>query len=444
MAWYNKFFKSKEVEELKSYIGDIERNYENNINSLIMQMTYQQQGNDTPMYDLQNPEAVLNETILKNTDVLSVVEKIYGMAQNAELKLYQKEKDGSLAPYMGQNANHYQRFLRKPSSQVNFNEFLEGYFQFVLVLGNSFWNSVRYDKGAKKGLTSQLVIMYPQYTTVVMSGDPVFPVKGYRYSFGDQNKELEYNSVTHIKWHNPKYVYGGQYFGLSPMRVALPVVQKQNNITIQEKNQIGRGGPQGVLFKKNKEGVSMATATQQQDMKESFVKYNKEGRSDWPLVSFEIGKETLGNTASEMGLSESSMDGLRKICNVLSFPSVLMNDNASSTYNNVSEARKSAWTDCIIRHLENFAFGFTEAVITPEDIEQGVCFKWDYSKVSELSDDLNKVVDAMTKAKATPNELRQAVGLEPIDDDSMNVPYISFNEIPINEREDDNSNDSQS
>ncbi len=437
MSWLDKLFNNKqkelEINQLKEYIGQMERGYEDRINSIIFQMTNMHQGEGSAIYDMQNPERVLEETLLSNVDVLAVVEKIYGMAQNAELKLYQKQKDGSYLPYTGKNADHYNRFLRRPSSQCNFNEFLEGYFQFVLTLGNSFWNSVKYDSGAKNGMTSQVVIMYPQYTTVITSGDPVFPIKGYSYTFNDSTQILSYDAVTHIKWHNPKYVYGGQYFGLSPMRIALPVVQKQNNIVNQEKNQIGKGGPSSLLFKKHESGLSISTLAQQEDMKDSFEKYQIDGRSDAPLLPFEVGKVELSKTAKEMGLTDSSMDGLRKICNVLSFPSILMNDNQGTTFNNVNEKRKEAWTDCIVRHLENFAMGFTEAIIALEDIENGVCFKWDYSKVSELSEDLNKIVDAMTKAKATPNELRQAIGLDVIDDKAMNEPYFSANEIPMSD-----------
>ena len=401
-------FKNKEVEKLKAQVEQYERNYENLINTDVFRSTYQYVSQGNPIYNDQSPERVLNDAYLENVDVFSIVDKIFRMSTNAKLKVYERDEEGKLVPYTGTNVDYYNRFLQRPSSQMSFSELLQFYFQSKLVLGNFFLNAVRYEKGKKKGLTSQVIPLYAPYVTVITSSDYTFPVSGYSYSW-DTQIELDYNDVSHVKYANPKYLYNGQFYGLSPMRIALSVAQKQNNINTTERDQVGRGGPRHLLFKDQTGSTGLASAQNKDEIKDSFYKYQSQGRNDSPLVGFPLGKIDLDQSASDMGLIESSQDGLRKLCNVLSFPSQLMNDNVNSTYNNVSEMRKSAWTDCIQGHLTDFAHAYTSMIITEEDRENNVCFAWDYSQVNELAEDLNKVVDAYTKAKATPNELREKV-----------------------------------
>lgn len=438
MSWIKDMFGTKAK---KQQATAEMRRYANSIVTSIFRQTFNNYSHESPIYDLQSPEKVLEESILSNTDVLGVVSKIYGMAQNATLRIYQ-EKNGKLEAYEGKNLDYYKRFLDKPSRQMDFSEFLQQYFNFICTVGNSFWSIVRYDAGAMKGMTSELVAMYSQYVNVVTTGDYVYPIKGYEYYWNPDRKDiLSYEDVIHIKWANPKYVYGGQYFGLSPMKVAQRIVQKQNSIVKREGAQIQNGGPQKAAFiDGDGDDGSIASGLQQEQFKESMDAYIRDARGDTPLLPQKIGVVDLQKSTKDMGLIESSQDGLRAICRVLSFPSQLLNDNSASTYNNVSEARKSAWTDCIIRHLSVFEKKFTEAIITKEDRQNGVCYKWDYSAIPELAGDLNKIVDALTKAKATPNELRERVGLPRINESAMDEPYFSSNDLALRDMgiEDDN------
>lgn len=429
MSWIKDMFGTKAKKQ--QAVAEMRR-YANNIVANVFRQTFNNYSHASPVYDLQNPVQVLEESILSNTDVLGVVSKIYGMAQNATLRLYQRDENGKLIAYDGENKGYYNRFLTKPSRQMDFDEFLQQYFNFICTIGNSFWSIVRYKNGELKGMASELVALYPQYVNVVTSGDYIYPISGYEYYWNPNKMDmLNYDDVVHIKWANPKYVYGGQFFGLSPMKVAQKIVQKQNNIVNTENAQIGKGGPQKAAYIESEDDGSIASQLQQEEFKDSMEAYVKAARGDTPLLSQKIGVVDLQASTKDLGLVESSQDGLRAICRVLSFPSQLLNDNSASTYNNVSEARKSAWTDCIIRHLSVFEKKFTEAIITEKDKANGVCYKWDYSSIPELSEDLNKTVDALIKAKATPNELRQRVGLKVIDDEAMNVPYFAMNETPL-------------
>ena len=165
MSWITKFFKNQRRKQMMTEAEA--RRYANSIVTSVFNQTYQYQGSDTPIYDLQQPEKVLEESFLSCPDVFSLVQKIYGMAQNANLKVYQKNGNGDYEAYKGQNTEHYNSFLIRPSMAYSFDEFLQQYFTYTLVLGNVFWNSVKYDKGAKKGLVSQVVPMYSQYVNPI-------------------------------------------------------------------------------------------------------------------------------------------------------------------------------------------------------------------------------------------------------------------------------------
>jgi len=102
----------------------------------------------------------------------------------------------------------------------------------------------------------------------------------------------------------------------------------------------------------------------------------------------------------------------------------LFNDPAGSTYNNITTARKAAWTDAIIPHNNKFASELTRFLITPveEYVKNGYFFDMDYSDVEELQGGIGSRVDWMVKSHWSANEIRQATGKDAIDDPVMDEP----------------------
>lgn len=145
----------------------------------------------------------------------------------------------------------------------------------------------------------------------------------------------------------------------------------------------------------------------------------------------EFGKLDFGISPVDLGILNSTQEGRRVLCNVYGFPTELLNDKSGSTYNNMQEAKKDAWNNCIIPNLNSFANDLTAFLIKPIPEYKGLFFAFDYSAVAELQKDLAVQVQWMTAAKWTPNEMREATGAKPVDDELMNQPFFGMAEVPL-------------
>jgi len=149
------------------------------------------------------------------------------------------------------------------------------------------------------------------------------------------------------------------------------------------------------------------------------------------VLKDKMGVIKLGISSADLNLIESTQDGRRVLANVYQLPVALLNDPEGSTYNNVVEARKAAWTDALIPHNDKFVQDLNMFLIdcVPEYKEQGYFFDMDYSGVEELQTGIKNKVDWMVRAKWTANEIRQATGVDIIEEDYMNQPIFNQSDV---------------
>jgi hypothetical protein len=153
----------------------------------------------------------------------------------------------------------------------------------------------------------------------------------------------------------------------------------------------------------------------------------------------------LGVSIADLNILESTREGRRILCNVYQFSAALFNDPAGSTYNNVTSARKAAWTDALIPFNDKFSNDLTQFIITPveEYKKAGFFYDMDYSGIEELQEGIKEKVDWMIKAHWSANQILEATGKDRIKDPQMDEPIFGRNEIPLNELSLDTNLDSK-
>ena len=109
-----------------------------------------------------------------------------------------------------------------------------------------------------------------------------------------------------------------------------------------------------------------------------------------------------GMSPTDLKLLEGIMSSLRLLCSAYGMPSVLFNDNEKSTFNNVSEARKTANIDVYIplakKVLKSTTMFLNERLGSDENITI------DITSIEELKASTNKVLQAIN---SMPNNVAQ-------------------------------------
>jgi HK97 family phage portal protein len=153
----------------------------------------------------------------------------------------------------------------------------------------------------------------------------------------------------------------------------------------------------------------------------------------------------MGMSSEDLKLMDQGIISLRAICNLYNVSSVLFNDPAASTYNNVIEAKKDFYTDAIIPLLNLFKENYNNWLVKPYAEAENADLFLDYSvsDVPVLQDDINKkaltVTTLIEKGVISPNEAREMLNLGRIENNpAMDQYYISGNEVEIDEENSNN------
>ena len=191
-----------------------------------------------------------------------------------------------------------------------------------------------------------------------------------------------------------------------------------------------------MVYRDGAETWNNLTPTQKTDLEKELNGVSKKGKQGGAMVMRDkFGVIKLGISAADLNIIESTQDGRRILCNVYQLPVGLFNDPEGSTYNNIIEARKSAWTDAIMPHNNKFAKDLTMFLINPvpEYVEAGYYFDMDYSGVEELQSGMKDKVDWMVRSHWSANQILEATGKNMVENPEMDEPIFSRNDVLLSE-----------
>lgn len=397
----------------------------------LLHAIYQMQlhsGMATPMGD--SPDSYLTNGYSGNATVYSIINRILQMASQARLALYTKDSKGK---WIEVNDHELNMFIDTVNPTMNMSEFLQGHLIYKLSIGNSYWYKPVLDVGINKGKAKELWLMPSNNVEVLGGSSWMQPVGGYQLNVNTLIK-FEVEEIYHSKFFNPLFGAEGSLYGQSPLKAAARIVSKQNAAETTELSQFTQQSPPYLLFKDSNDVMGGLTGEQVGQLEDQFKDYSKKYKGNAPIVLRDkFGMIKLGVSPVDLGILESSQEGRRILCSIYGIQSELLNDKASSTYNNVIEIKKDAWNNCLKPNLDNFANGLNSFLIRPVKEFEKYFFAFDYSTISELQVDLAKQVVWMRQAYWTINEIRDATGLAPIKDPIADEPWIGMGESPLSQ-----------
>lgn len=364
-----------------------------------------------------DPEEYIKKGYQSNTTVYSIISRIDSMRKQAKLVL--KDKTGDVVE------NHeLLKFADKINKTTTTSDAITQMLIYKLIIGEWFVYKLAPDTGLNKGKVQELHIL-PAADVEIIEGTIFDPVRGYRVE-GNYNIELPVETVYHGKLFNPNWNEERTLHGMSPLRAAANTVSKLNQIEITETKAFENQGPPYILYKEASTNPmeNRMTDVQRDDIIGRIKNASKENNRKLPLVlKDKFGKLDLGQKLADMEIIESSTSGIEALCNTYCIPGQIFGVG-QTTYNNMREARKAAWTDCLMPNLQSISETLNACTIMDIPEYQGMKWDWDYSEIEELQEGMEIKVNWMRSARWTGNEIRIATGKTPIEDPIMDEPII--------------------
>jgi len=307
--------------------------------------------------------------------------------------------------------------IKQPNSYQTEIEFRQTLNEYLLTSGNGFILNIQGIGGG-----NEFTVL--DSSRVVILINSIGEVSGYKYTnnLGNQVK-YEVEDILHIRLSNNLQIDRElQYWGLSPLKSLWTVVESSNDLFRARASIWKNKGYAGILT--NKSDVPLLP----KERDELQTSFNEEvggaDRVNGVRVSTgDLNYLQLGMSPADLKLLEGNIDNLRMISSAYKMPSVLFNDVENSTYNNVLESKKDAYTDAYIpldkKINEKLSEWLSEILGVEEfivvDTTRIEVLKLTTNEVANKLNNLPNNVAARVMESISLNESRNLVGLEEID-----------------------------
>jgi HK97 family phage portal protein len=356
---------------------------------------------------------VIKEQLVYQTmdDVYSVVSRLATTA--AMVPMYGEGKDGTEID-RNDNINfilNQLTFQLKESIHLN-----------LLISGEAFIYKQRIELGPNKGRI-KLINLNPANIIVIVEEVFPYPIVAYRYedSQSGESFNIEFNDIIYVKLENPTIDTQQDVRGLSPIRVLtrrLTRLQAQMDISVA---QMQNGGLPGVLYDKSP-GFTANDANQH---KENFSRFlnSRSNKSAPYIMGGELGYIPIGSTLADLDLASLADIDFDKICNVYGVSSTWFNNKKAATESNVKEMVRLIYTNAVLPNVMRVQDAINQQLIA--EIATEAVLRYDISDITELQKDMRDKAETYARLPViVPNEVREGMGWDRIDDPLMDKPII--------------------
>jgi len=407
---------------------------------------------DTIVWNPDNDDTYINKGYRYNSTIYSIVNLITKAATTIPFQIYQVEKQNDLKRYKAltsgefnpqaiHNAKLIQKnsmielegtelheLLERPNPAQSYNTWLTEIIAYGNLTGNRYIWGISPDSGSNAGKYRELYVL-PSQSMEIVSGGIFNPVKEYTLEYNGTIR-IDAEQVCHIKDFNPYYDGTGSHlYGMSPLKAGLRSLDANNEALTTGVRYLQNQTARGVLM--SDEGD--INEVQAKQLKEKFRQQyqGSDNAGDVVLSSKKLSWINFGLNASDLSLLEQYNASIKDLCNIYNVPVQLLNNTDSSTYNNMKEAKKALYQNAVIPEMLKIRDELNRW-LTPQ-FGNNLFIDFDFTVIPELQEEMDKVVDQMSKAWwITPNEKRSAMSFGADDEnEQMDQYYIPANLLPL-------------
>jgi HK97 family phage portal protein len=277
---------------------------------------------------------------------------------------------------------------------------------------------------------AKIMRLNPANVVVYVSDSFPYEVTGFMYQDASRGTSFEIpkEDMVYVRLTNPTVDADYEFRGLSPIKVLtsrITRLQAQMDVSVA---QLQNGGLPGIVYDENPEfGIEEAGFH-----KNNFANYlnNSSNKSAPYIWGGKIGYVPIGSTLADMDLASLADIDFDKICNVYGVSSTWFNNKSAATESNVKEMIKQIYTNAILPNIMRIQDAINTQLV-PDFNSQGIVM-YDLSDVTELQEDMLQKANVYSAMPVIiPNEVREAMGWDRIDDPLMDMPLIKSGYQPI-------------
>ena len=408
------------------------------------------------LWNPENDDNYINEGYRKNATVYSLINiitkaaatipfHIYEKVNNNKYKSYKSLSNGISDPSVMYKANmlkqqalvevdmpELQKLMDRPNPAQSYASWITELIAFGKLTGNRYVYGIGPDSGANVGKYQELYVM-PSHIVEINTGGFMKPIDFYSIEYNGTFK-VPAEDMLHIKDFNPYYDGTGTHlYGQSPLKAGFRAMTTNNEATETGVKFLQNQTSRGILM--SEEGD--LNEVQAQQLKDKFRRQHQGSGNagDVIITPKKLSWVNFGLSTSDLSLIQQYNASIKDLCNIYNVPVQLLNNTESSTYNNMKEAKKALYQNCVIPELQKIQDELNRW-LSPK-YGENICIEYDFSVIPELQEETDKVVDQMTKAWwLTPNEKRAAMSYDHDEDTpAMNDYYFPANLLPIDNQD---------
>lgn len=327
--------------------------------------------------------------------------------------------------------------LEVPNATQTWSDIWALYKTYLKTTGNCYFYMLSPDEGMNAGTPIQLYVLPAHLIQIVLKHNANMltvesPIDYYMLIDGNQMIRFETKDIIHIKYSNPNFdLSGGHLYGMSPLRSALRNINSQNSAIDLNVKTLQNGGAFGFIHGK---GTAL-NPEQAQSLKERLVEMDAspERLSRIAGSSGDIAFTRISLTTDELKPFDYLKYDSKAICNVLNWPDELLNNDGRATLGNTdtTQARKQAITDNILPDLVLLESSLNKEFLPRFKGYEKAVIKWEVDELPEMQEDMEAMMNWLSKAPLTPNEIRTALKYDVLTDDGMDVVWVDSNKQRI-------------
>lgn len=408
------------------------------------------------LWNPENDDNYINEGYRKNATVYSLINIITKAAATIPFHIYEKVNDNKYKSYKSLSSGisdpsvmykanmlkqqalveidmpELQKLMDRPNPAQSYASWITELIAFGKLTGNRYVYGIGPDSGANVGKYQELYVM-PSHIVEINTGGFMKPIDFYSIEYNGTFK-VPAEDMLHIKDFNPYYDGTGTHlYGQSPLKAGFRAMTTNNEATETGVKFLQNQTSRGILM--SEEGD--LNEVQAQQLKDKFRRQHQGSGNagDVIITPKKLSWVNFGLSTSDLSLIQQYNASIKDLCNIYNVPVQLLNNTESSTYNNMKEAKKALYQNCVIPELMKIQDELNRW-LSPK-YGENICIEYDFSVIPELQEETDKVVDQMTKAWwLTPNEKRAAMSYDHDQDTpAMNDYYFPANLLPIDNQD---------
>jgi HK97 family phage portal protein len=394
-----------------------------------------------------NSQGYITSGYAGNPIVYSIVKQITDRISSVPFYLYQVQDDKKLKRYKALNLSNnlistdaiitksqslkeveshkINDLLEQPNELQSWSEFVKAAMGYKLITGNAYLYGAAPDLGQNKGKVISMSVLPSQLMNIVSKNSAEVDF----YNIIGSNTRIEKDNILHLKYWNPDFSSGLQHYGQSPLRAALKVMQLNDTAYNTQASILQNKGAYGILSDESQ-------SLDEDQMKQLKERFTNASANEILIASASLKFEQIGMPTEDLMLIESMGMNLRDLCNIYSFPSLLLGDNAQKTYSNFEQAEKSVIYNIVVPELTGLRDSLNKWILPQYEKSDGKKYfiDFDIQVLPQLAVDLEKLVAQLEKQYwLTPNEKRAAVKYGTLPDPAMDKIYMPSGLTPIDE-----------